>query len=115
MHDPITGSRQPREESPNASILKRLSIEEEENPPTPVTPRSVSTERAPWMPTASETPSKFGATSPPNSIPLCVCSAINDDAEAPAQHFDPMTNQRRDYSIGLFHELRWNASKKTSR
>ncbi|KAG2777144.1 hypothetical protein Pcac1_g12653 [Phytophthora cactorum] len=46
-HDPVTGSRQPREESPNSSILKILSIEEEEKPPTPVTPRSVSTERAP--------------------------------------------------------------------
>ncbi|KAG3049621.1 hypothetical protein PI125_g26552 [Phytophthora idaei] len=26
-----------------------------------------------------------------------------------------MTNQRRDYFIGLFHELRWHASKRTSR
>ncbi|KAG3199704.1 hypothetical protein PC128_g5123 [Phytophthora cactorum] len=26
-----------------------------------------------------------------------------------------MTNQRRDYYIGLFHELRWHESKKTSR
>ncbi|KAG3084459.1 hypothetical protein PI125_g19508 [Phytophthora idaei] len=26
-----------------------------------------------------------------------------------------MTNQRRDYYIGLFHELRWHASKKASR
>ncbi|KAG3160071.1 hypothetical protein C6341_g13901 [Phytophthora cactorum] len=63
----------------------------------------------------SEIASRFGATSPPNQIPLYVCSAIIDDAEAAAQHFDPMTNQRRDYYIGLFHELRWHASKKTSR
>ncbi|KAG2871347.1 hypothetical protein PC118_g24211 [Phytophthora cactorum] len=63
------------------------------------------------MPSAS----RFGATSPPNPIPLYVCSAIVDDAEAAAQHFDPMTNQRRDYYIGLFHEIRWHASKKTSR
>ncbi|KAG3130011.1 hypothetical protein PC128_g26783 [Phytophthora cactorum] len=42
-----------------------------------------------------------------------VCSAIVDDAAA--QHFDPLTNQRRDYFIGLFHELRWHASKRTSR
>ncbi|KAG2773989.1 hypothetical protein Pcac1_g15215 [Phytophthora cactorum] len=67
------------------------------------------------MPSASEIASRFGATSPPNPIPLYVCSAIIDDAEAAAQHFDPMTNQRRDYYIGLFHELRWHASKKTSR
>ncbi|KAG3041438.1 hypothetical protein PC121_g23380 [Phytophthora cactorum] len=67
------------------------------------------------MPSASEIASRFGATSPPNQIPLYVCSAINDDAEAGAQHFDPMTNQMSDYYIGLFHELRWHASKKTSR
>ncbi|KAG3121826.1 hypothetical protein C6341_g27223 [Phytophthora cactorum] len=64
---------------------------------------------APWMPSASEIASRFGATSPPNQIPLYVCSAIIDDAEAAAQQFDPMTNQRRDYYIGLFHELRWHA------
>ncbi|GMF52957.1 unnamed protein product [Phytophthora fragariaefolia] len=29
--------------------------------------------------------------------------------------FDPATDQRRDYSIGLFHELRWYGNKKTSR
>ncbi|KAG3129304.1 hypothetical protein C6341_g24175 [Phytophthora cactorum] len=72
-------------------------------------------QRAPWMPSASEIASRFGATSPLNPIPLYVCSAIIDDAEAVAQHFDPMTNKRRDYFIGLFHELRWHASKRTSR
>ncbi|KAG2779495.1 hypothetical protein PC129_g18843 [Phytophthora cactorum] len=41
--------------------------------------------------------------------------AINDDAEAAAQHFDPITNQRRDYYIRLFHVLRWHASKKNLR
>ncbi|KAG3125734.1 hypothetical protein PI126_g22633 [Phytophthora idaei] len=67
------------------------------------------------MPSASEIASRLGATSPPNQIPLYACGAMNDDAEAAAQHFDPMTNQRRDYYIELVHELRWNASKKTSR
>ncbi|KAG2870597.1 hypothetical protein C6341_g27861 [Phytophthora cactorum] len=38
------------------------------------------------MPSASEIASRFGATSPPNPIPLYVCSAIVDDAEAAAQH-----------------------------
>ncbi|KAG2790324.1 hypothetical protein PC112_g24382 [Phytophthora cactorum] len=92
--------------------------DEEEKAPTPVTPsspRPVPTERAPWMPSASEIASRFGATSPPNPIPLYVCSAIIDDAEAAAQHFDPMTNQRHGYFIGFFHELRWHASKRTSR
>ncbi|KAG4039339.1 hypothetical protein PC123_g25111 [Phytophthora cactorum] len=117
-HEPVTGSRRPREDDPSASSSKRSRNDEEEKAPTPVTPsspRSVPTERAPWMPSASEIASRFGATSPPNPIPLYVCSAIVDDAEAAAQHFDSMTNQRRDYFIGLFHELRWHASKRTSR
>ncbi|KAG2967371.1 hypothetical protein PC120_g26966 [Phytophthora cactorum] len=113
-HEPVTGSRRPREDDPSASSSKRSRNDEEEKAPTPVTrssPRSVPTERAPWIPSAS----RFGAASPPNPILLYVCSAIVDDAEAAAQHFDPMTNQRRDYYIGLFHEIRWHASKKTSR
>ncbi|KAG3002876.1 hypothetical protein PC128_g5055 [Phytophthora cactorum] len=117
-HDPLTGPRRHREEDPGASSSKCSRNEEEKKAPTPVTPsspRSVPTERAPWMLSASEIASRFGATSPPNQIPLYVCSTTNDDAEAAAQHFDPMTNQRRDYYIGLFHELRWHASKKTSR
>ncbi|KAG3013597.1 hypothetical protein PC128_g18547 [Phytophthora cactorum] len=100
-HDPVTGSRRTREDDPSASSSKRSRNEEEEKAPTPVTassPRSVPTERAPCMPSASEIASRFGATSPPNQIPLYVCSAIIDDPEAAAQHFDPMTNQRRDYS-----------------
>ncbi|KAG6943690.1 hypothetical protein JG688_00017480 [Phytophthora aleatoria] len=95
-HDPLTGSRRPREEDLIASSSKRSRNEEAEKPPTPVTPsspRSVATERAPWIPSASEIASRFGATSISNLIPLKVCSAIKDDAEAAAQHFDPMTNQ----------------------
>ncbi|KAG2956682.1 hypothetical protein PC118_g24359 [Phytophthora cactorum] len=80
-HEPVTGSRRPREDDPSASSSKRSRNNEEEKAPTPVR-----------------------------------CDfAIVDDAEAAAQHFDPMTNQRRDYFIGLFHELRWHASKRTSR
>ncbi|KAG3248020.1 hypothetical protein PI124_g7325 [Phytophthora idaei] len=115
-HELVTGSRRPREDDPSASSSKRSRNDEEEKAPTPVTPsspRSVPTERAPCMTSASEIASRFGATSPP--IPLYVCSAIVDDAEAATQHFDPMTNQRRDYFIGLFHELRWHVSKRTSR
>ncbi|KAG4038846.1 hypothetical protein PC123_g25597 [Phytophthora cactorum] len=80
-HEPVTGSRRPREDDPSASSSKRSRNNEEEKAPTPVR-----------------------------------CDfAIVDDAEAAAQHFDPMTNQMRDYFIGLFHELRWHASKRTSR
>ncbi|KAG3243541.1 hypothetical protein PI124_g11655 [Phytophthora idaei] len=117
-HEPVTGSRRPREDDPSASSSKCSRNDEEEKTPTPVTPsspRSVPAERAPWMPSASKIVSRFGATSLPNPIPLYVCSAIVDDAEAAVQHFDPMTNRRRDYFIGLFRELRWHASKRTSR
>ncbi|KAG3239193.1 hypothetical protein PI124_g15875 [Phytophthora idaei] len=117
-HEPVTGSRRPREDDPSASSSKRSRNKEEEEAPTPVTPsspRPVVTERAPWMPSAPEIASRFGATSPLNQIPLYVCSSIIHDAETAAQHFDPMTNQRRNYYIGLFHELRWHASKKTPR
>ncbi|KAG3231324.1 hypothetical protein PI124_g23581 [Phytophthora idaei] len=87
VHNPVTGSRRPREDDPSASSSKRSRNDEEEKAPTPVTPsspRSVPTERAPWVPSASEIASRFGATSPPNPIPLYVCSAIVDDAEAAA-------------------------------
>ncbi|GMF29953.1 unnamed protein product [Phytophthora fragariaefolia] len=40
--------------------------------------------------------------------------AIDDDV-AKKLDFDPATDQRRDYYIGLFHELRWYGNKKTSR
>ncbi|KAG2805456.1 hypothetical protein PC113_g24229 [Phytophthora cactorum] len=94
-HEPVTGSHRP------VKMIRALQVQ--------------SAQRAPWMPSASEIASRFGATSPPNPIPLYVCSAIIDDAEAAAQHFDPMTNQRHGYFIGFFHELRWHASKRTSR
>uniref|UniRef100_H3HA18 Integrase catalytic domain-containing protein n=1 Tax=Phytophthora ramorum TaxID=164328 RepID=H3HA18_PHYRM len=67
------------------------------------------------MPSQSEIGSRFGATAPPNLYALYSCNAIVDDDVAKRLHFDPLTNQRRDYYIGLFHELRWFASKKTSR
>ncbi|EGZ10901.1 hypothetical protein PHYSODRAFT_337671 [Phytophthora sojae] len=62
---------------------------------------------------ASKIADRVGNTVPPNEIPLYVCSGIHDDAVAEEQHFDPLTNQRRDYYIGLFHELRYFSSKKT--
>ncbi|KAG4036999.1 hypothetical protein PC123_g27433 [Phytophthora cactorum] len=89
-HDRVTESRRPREDDPSASSSKRSRHDEEEKAPTPVTPsspRSVPTERAPWMPSASEIASRFGATSPPNPIQLYVCSAIIGGAEAAVQHF----------------------------
>ncbi|EGZ25031.1 hypothetical protein PHYSODRAFT_256894 [Phytophthora sojae] len=57
---------------------------------------------------------RVGNTVPPNEIPLYVCSVIHDDAVAEEQHFDTLTNQRRDYYIGLFQERRYFSNKKTS-
>uniref|UniRef100_H3GX73 Uncharacterized protein n=1 Tax=Phytophthora ramorum TaxID=164328 RepID=H3GX73_PHYRM len=71
--------------------------------------------REPWMPSQLEISSRFGATAPPNLYALYSCNAIVDDDVAKRLHFDLMTDQRRDYYIGLFHEFRWFASKKTSR
>ncbi|KAJ8550423.1 hypothetical protein ON010_g10647 [Phytophthora cinnamomi] len=78
------------------------------------TPRAVPAARDPWMPSASEITDRYGNSVPPNEVPLYVCSAIKDDAVAAELHFDAETHQRRDYYIGLFHELRWFQSKKTS-
>ncbi|KAG6572642.1 uncharacterized protein IUM83_17652 [Phytophthora cinnamomi] len=76
--------------------------------------RAAGAARDPWMPSASEIADRFGNSVPPNEVPLYVCSAIKDDAVAAELHFDAETHQRRDYYIGLFHELRWFQSKKTS-
>ncbi|OWZ03174.1 hypothetical protein PHMEG_00025140 [Phytophthora megakarya] len=70
--------------------------------------------RDPSKPSESVISARYGRTVPPNVIPLYVDSRIVDDAEAASKHFEPMTNQRRDYYISLFHELRYWSSKKTS-
>uniref|UniRef100_H3HA16 Uncharacterized protein n=1 Tax=Phytophthora ramorum TaxID=164328 RepID=H3HA16_PHYRM len=130
--DPNVGLRRPREDDPNASSSKRsrsgsgtplaaagaLSTPRDGDDSTPSAAVAASrTEpvREPWMPSQSEIGSRFGATAPPNLYALYSCNAIVDDDVAKRLHFDPMTDQRRDYYIGLFHELRWFASKKTSR
>ncbi|KAG6617845.1 uncharacterized protein IUM83_09577 [Phytophthora cinnamomi] len=77
-------------------------------------PRAAGAARDPWTPSASEIADRYGNSVPPNEVPLYVCSAIKDDAVAAELHFDAETHQRRDYYIGLFHELRWFQSKKTS-
>ncbi|EGZ10135.1 hypothetical protein PHYSODRAFT_521961 [Phytophthora sojae] len=125
--DPHAGSRRPRErDDSDASSSKRsrgesetsLSAAEALSSPREVasssSPRAAQAARDPWMPSTSEIADRVGNTVPPNEIPLYVCSGIHDDAVAEEQHFDPLTNQRRDYYIGLFHELRYFSSKKTS-
>ncbi|EGZ23109.1 hypothetical protein PHYSODRAFT_324364 [Phytophthora sojae] len=109
--DPHAGSRRPREGDDSDASSSKRSRGESETPLSAAGPRAA---RDPWMPSASEIADRVGNTVPPNDIPLYVCSGIHDDAVAEEQHFDPLTNQRRDYYIGLFHELRYFSSKKTS-
>ncbi|GMF50894.1 unnamed protein product [Phytophthora fragariaefolia] len=70
--------------------------------------------RDPWMPTPSEIPSRFGSTALPSQYALYSYSGIKDDDVTKELDFDPATDQRRDYYIGLFYELRWYGNKKTS-
>ncbi|KAE9004352.1 hypothetical protein PF011_g12493 [Phytophthora fragariae] len=67
------------------------------------------------MPSPSEIQSRYGNTSPVGRYVLYSCSAINDDDVTKELDFDPATDQRRDYYIGLFHELRFYGNKKHSR
>ncbi|POM79908.1 LOW QUALITY PROTEIN: Hypothetical protein PHPALM_2320 [Phytophthora palmivora] len=57
------------------------------------------------MPSASVIADRVGNSLPPHPIPLFVCSSIVDDASAIAMNFEPLSTQRRDYYIALFHEL----------
>ncbi|GMF60207.1 unnamed protein product [Phytophthora fragariaefolia] len=67
------------------------------------------------MPTPSDIQSRFGSTAPPSQYAPYSCNGIIDDDATKALGFDPATDQRRDYYIGLFHALRWYGNKKTSR
>ncbi|OWY94514.1 hypothetical protein PHMEG_00035725, partial [Phytophthora megakarya] len=70
--------------------------------------------REPWMPSESVINDRYGSMVPPNEIPLYVDNRMVADAEAASKRFEPTTNQRRDYYISLFHEVRYWSSKKTS-
>ncbi|KAE8985560.1 hypothetical protein PF011_g20335 [Phytophthora fragariae] len=105
------GTRHPREDDSDASSSKRSrsgsdrSLADAEALSTPrdgddddSTPSATVTSRTnpvrdPWIPSPSEIRSRYGNTTP-------------------ELDFDPATDQRRDYYIGLFHELR---NKKHSR
>ncbi|KAE8990365.1 hypothetical protein PR003_g22614, partial [Phytophthora rubi] len=127
------GARRPREDDSDASSSKRSRSgsnrpladagavstprggdDDDSTPPTTVTSRT-NPVRDPWMPSPSEIRSRFGNTTPVSRHALYSCNAIVDDDVAKELDFDPATDQRRDYYIGLFHELRFYGNKKTSR
>ncbi|GMF60245.1 unnamed protein product [Phytophthora fragariaefolia] len=129
--DPSVGSPRPREDDSGASSSKR-SRSGSDRTQTDAGPLSspqsggdstssgtvvsrTGPVRDPWMPTPSEIQSRFGSTAPPSQYALSLCSGINDDDVTKELDFDRATDQRRDYYIGLFHELRWYVNKKTSR
>ncbi|GMF59410.1 unnamed protein product [Phytophthora fragariaefolia] len=117
--DPCVGSRRPREDDSDASSSKRsrsgsdrpladagpLSSSRSGGDSTPsgVVASRTGLVRDPWMPT------------PPSQYAMYSCSGILDDDATKELAFDPATDQRRDYYLGLFHELRWYGNKKTSR
>ncbi|KAE8961490.1 hypothetical protein PR001_g30026, partial [Phytophthora rubi] len=124
------GTRRPREDDSDASSSKRsrsgsdrpladagaLSTprgggDDDSIPSTTVTSRTKPV-RDPWMPSPSEIRSRYGNTSPLGQYALYSCSAINDGDVTKELDFDPATDQRRDYYIGLFHELRFYGNKK---
>ncbi|OWY90247.1 hypothetical protein PHMEG_00041716, partial [Phytophthora megakarya] len=110
LEDEVTssGTRRPREDDSDASSSKRPRNWKHLQRDATRTDDSV---REPWMPSERVIKERYGAS---NEIPLYVDNRIVDDAEAAAKHFEPTTNQRRDYYISLFHELRYWSSKKPS-
>ncbi|KAE9297180.1 hypothetical protein PR003_g23565 [Phytophthora rubi] len=127
------GTRRPREDDSDASSSKRsrsgshrpladagaLSTprggdDDDSTPSTTVTSRA-NPARDPWVPSPSEIQSRYGSTSPVGRYALYSCSTINDDDVTKELDFDPATDQRREYYIGLFHELRFYGNKKHSR
>ncbi|KAE8912126.1 hypothetical protein PF003_g3923 [Phytophthora fragariae] len=127
------GTRRPREDDSDASSSKRsrsgsdrpladagaLSTprgggDDDSTPSATVTSRTKPV-RDPWMPSPSEIQCRYGSTTPASPYALYSCSAIVDDDVTKELDFDPATDQRRDYYIGLFHELRFYGNKKHSR
>ncbi|KAE8967094.1 hypothetical protein PR001_g28202, partial [Phytophthora rubi] len=132
-NEATVGTRRPREGDSDASRSKRsrsgsdrpladagaLSTprggdDDDSTPPAAVTSRT-NPVRDPWMPSPSEIQSLYGSITPVSRHALYSCNAIVDDNVTKELDFDPATDQRRDYYIGLFHELRFYGNMKHSR
>ncbi|KAE9163219.1 hypothetical protein PF005_g30536 [Phytophthora fragariae] len=127
------GTRRPREDDSDGSSSKRsrsgsdrpladagaLSTprgggDDDSTPSAAMTSRT-NPVRDPWIPSPSEIQSRYGSTTPTSPFALYSCNAIVDDDVTKEIDFDPATDPRRDYYIGLFHELRFYGNKKHSR
>nr|KAE8943820.1 hypothetical protein PF009_g6476 [Phytophthora fragariae] len=132
-NDASVGTRRPRMDVSDASSSKcsrsgsdrpladagalstpRGGGDDDSTPSAAVTSRT-NPVRDPWMPSPSEIRSRYGSTTPASPYALYSCNAIVDDDVTKELDFDPATDQRRDYYIGLFHELRFYGNKKHSR
>ncbi|GMF64106.1 unnamed protein product [Phytophthora fragariaefolia] len=119
--DPSVGPRRPREDDSDASSSKR-SRSGSDRPLADAGPLSsprsggdstlsgvVASRTAPvrytWMPSPNEIQSRFGSMAPPSQYALYSCSGVIDDDVTKELDFDPATDHRRDYYIGIFHEL----------
>ncbi|KAE9318275.1 hypothetical protein PF008_g18538 [Phytophthora fragariae] len=127
------GSRRPREDDSDASSSKRsrsgsdrpladagpLSSprggDDDDSTPHPAVTSRTNPVRDPWVPSPSKIQSRYGKISPVSSYALYSCSAIVDGYVTKELDFDPATDQKRAYYIGLFHELRFYGNKKHSR
>ncbi|KAE8901124.1 hypothetical protein PF003_g15049 [Phytophthora fragariae] len=127
------GTRRPREDDSDASSSKRsrsgsdrpladagaLSTprggDDDDSTPSVTAASRTNPVHDPWMPSPSEIRSRYGNTTPVSRHALYSCNAIVDDDVVKGLDFDPATDQRRDYYIGLFHELRFYGNKKHSR
>ncbi|KAE8877465.1 hypothetical protein PF011_g22082 [Phytophthora fragariae] len=129
--DASAGARRPSEDDSDGSSSKRshsgsdrpladagaLSTprDGDDDDSTPSVTSRTNPVRDPWMPSPSDIRSRYGNTTPTSPYAFYSCNAIVDDDVAKELDFDPATDQRRDYYIGLFHELRFYGNKEHSR
>ncbi|KAL4109295.1 hypothetical protein PRIC1_000997 [Phytophthora ramorum] len=111
--DPNVGLRRPREDDSNASSSKRSRS----GSGTPLAAAGALTTPRDGDDSAPSAVVAASHTEPVREPIRCdrATESIRAVFVAKRLHFDPLTNQRRDYYVGLFYELRWFASKKTSR
>ncbi|GMF38470.1 unnamed protein product [Phytophthora fragariaefolia] len=109
--NPSVGSRRLREDGSDASSSKRSRsgsnrplADAREVEATPLRP--VLSCRALVQSVTQGCQTRFGSTAPPRQYALYSRSGIKDDDVTKELDFDPATDQRLDYYIGLFHERR---------
>ncbi|GMF57306.1 unnamed protein product [Phytophthora fragariaefolia] len=106
--DPSVGSRRPCEDDSDASSPRRSRSGSDR----PLADAGLLSRPQRG---GDSTPSGVATRGCPSPYALYSCSGITDNDVTKELDFDPATDQRPDYDIGLSHELRWYGNKKTSR